>query len=103
MVEGKGAKIIYSAPFSPDLKPIENFFSVYKYFLKKHSNQMMDNWEVVHFNAFTPVNRDMGIKYYRRCGIAGATEMKTTDEIQTKIKNDIALFVIITIVMNLIK
>ena len=28
MIEEKGAKIIYSAPFSLDLNPIENFFSV---------------------------------------------------------------------------
>ena len=72
--------------------------------MKKHtSNEMVDNWETVHFIVLASVDRDMGTKYYRRCGIPGATNLKATDEMQTRIENDIAMFLITMIVMNLIK
>lgn len=34
-IEDDGAKIVYTAPYSPDLNPIEFFFSVYKAALKR--------------------------------------------------------------------
>ena len=35
MIMATGAKIIYTAPYSPDLNPIEYYFGVYKSYLKK--------------------------------------------------------------------
>ena len=68
LIEGKGAVILYTAPFLPDLNPIENFFSVYKRYLKKYNDDMIRDWERVHLEALGSVNRDMGIRYFRRCG-----------------------------------
>ena len=98
MIEEKGAKVLYTAPFSPDLNPIENFFSVYKSFLKKHNDEMIENWEAVHLQALASVDRDMGIKYYRRCGIPGSKKMKTKEE-TASLNNVAAIFIIIILII----
>ena len=103
LIESKGAKILYSAPFSPDLNPIENYFGIYKAFLKKHNDEMVENWEAVHFQALTSVNREIGISYFRRCGIPGSMTLKTENEKNIQLKNEIAMFVIVIIVMQALK
>ena len=87
LIEGTNAKILYSAPFSPDLNPIENYFSVYKRYLKKNSDEMRSNYEKVHQEALGIVNREIGIKYFRRCGIPGANLLMTMEE-RKKYNND---------------
>ena len=42
LIESTGARIIYSALFSPDLNPIEIYFSVYKRYLKKNFDDMLN-------------------------------------------------------------
>ena len=79
-INATGAQIIYAAPYSPDLNPIENYFSVYKAYLKKYSTQMKLCWASVHREALTQVNRDMGIRYFRRCGIPGSDNVYTKVE-----------------------
>ena len=79
-IQNTGAQIIYSAPYLPDLNPIENYFSVYKAHLKKYSVQMKLNWNSVHNDALRKVNRDMGVRYFRKCGIPGSTNVYTTLE-----------------------
>ena len=39
LIEGAGAKLIYTAPYSPELNPIEFMFSVYKAGLKRRTGQ----------------------------------------------------------------
>ena len=75
-----GALLIYGAPYSPHLNPIENYFSLYKKYLKRNNSRMHDDWENVHFEALLTVDRDIGIKYIRRCGIPGSQLMLTEDE-----------------------
>ena len=82
MIEETGAVVIFSAPFSPDLNPIENFFSLYKKYLKRNNDEMLENWELVHQRALGCVDRDAGIRYFRRCGISCADKVKTLDEIE---------------------
>ena len=41
---------------------------------------MHDDWHNVHIEALQTVDRDVGIKYFRRCGIPGARMMFTEDE-----------------------
>ena len=66
---GTGAVLIYAAPYSPFLNPIENYFFVYKNHLKTFEAQLQSNWQEVHKNALLKVDRDMGIKYFTRCNI----------------------------------
>lgn len=71
LIEATGAVIIYSAPFSPHLNPIENFFSMYKSHLKLVGEQPRSQWEYAHQSALNCVTRSNGIQYFRSCGIPG--------------------------------
>ena len=81
-IHATGAIIIYSSPYSPDLNPIENFFSMYKAQLKKiGEGTITRDWTTAHLNALGCVSRDNGIRYFRSCGIPGAWELFTTEEL----------------------
>ena len=97
LIESKGAVLLYTAPFLPDLNPIENFFSVYKRYLKKHNDDMIRDWESVHYEALKSVNRDMGIKYFRRCGIPGSRNLLTSEE-RNEINNGLIASIIIVMI-----
>ena len=86
-IANAGAVWIYGAPYSPHLNPIENYFSIYKAYLKRNTFRMHDDWRNVHMEALQTVNRDNGIKYFRRCGIPGARSMFTEDEYKQYIIN----------------
>ena len=79
-ITATGAILIYGAPYSPHLNPIGNYFSLYKKYLKRNCSRMLDDWKAVHHEALLTVDRDVGIKYFRRCGIPGAESMYTTNE-----------------------
>jgi transposase len=81
-IQATGAQIIFVAPHSPDLNPIENYFSMYKAFLKRENfDAYVDsNWRDIHFEALGCVNRDIGISYFRKCGIPGAREIFTAGD-----------------------
>jgi len=72
LIEATGAVIIYSAPFSPQLNPIENYFSMYKRHLKFLGEQPRTQWEYAHQASLDCVNRENGILYFRLCGVPGA-------------------------------
>ena len=99
LIEGKGAVMLFAAPFSPDLNPIENFFSAYKRYLKKHNDDMIRDWERAHLEALGSVNRDMGIKHYCRCGIPGAKKLKTSEE-KRELNNELIIAIIILMITN---
>ena len=52
----------------------------------------------VHLEALGSVNRDMGIKYFRRCGIPGANKLMTTEE-KSNLDNELAIVIIILMVL----
>lgn len=69
VIEDAGAVLIYGAPFSPHLNPIENHFSVYKKYIKRNGERMKDDWQVVHLEALNEGDEDMGRNYFRSCNI----------------------------------
>jgi len=44
LIADAGAVLLYSAPYSPDLIPIEYMFHSWKAFLKRHSTEFFNNW-----------------------------------------------------------
>ena len=54
-----GAVLIYGAPFSPHLNPIEYYFLQFKEHLKQNDRWMLSDWYTVYLEALGVVDRDM--------------------------------------------
>jgi len=48
LIQGAGAILIYSAPYSPELIPIEYMLHQWKAFLKRNHIDFIINWQEVH-------------------------------------------------------
>ena len=64
-----GAVLIYLPPYLPELNPIENYFAIYKGYLKRNQERMIQDWRQVHMEALQQVDYEMGSKYFSRCKI----------------------------------
>ena len=60
-----GAVVIYISPYSPFLNPIENYFYIYKSYLKLNETRMLHNWHEVHMEALNQMNLSKGIKFLK--------------------------------------
>ena len=76
-----GAVLLYGAPFSPHLNPIELYFGCYKAYLKRNNRRMMNDWFSVHREALNCVDRDMGINFFRKLKVPGSYLIATSSEI----------------------
>ena len=82
MIEGTGAYLLYSAPYSPDLSPIEYLFSVYKSNLKRFSRYYeKEEWYELHLHAIREIDEDVSLMQFRHCGIPKSDEILTEDEV----------------------
>jgi len=63
-----GAILIYTAPFSPDLNPIEFCFHQYKACLKRNPFLCRLDWRKAHTHALGSVSRLNMCAYYRKIG-----------------------------------
>ena len=79
-IRATGAVLIYCAPYSPHLHPIELYFGCYKAYLKRNDQQMLHNWRSVHNEALNSVDHDKGIKFFRKSKVPGLYLIPTTDE-----------------------
>ena len=79
-ITATGAILIYGAPFSPHLNPIEYYFSQYKSYLKRNDRRMLSDWYTVHLEALGVVDRDMGINYFRKSKVPGSYKLVTSNE-----------------------
>jgi hypothetical protein len=68
MIEDKGARILYLPPYSPDLNPIELFFSSYKKALQRLGSQY--RWGTCHSLAIESVSPADARNSFFHCGIA---------------------------------
>ena len=65
-INKKGAYLLYGAPYSPDLNPIEKMFSVYKAHLKRHENL---EWTERHDLALAAVSPRIARNFFRKCQV----------------------------------
>jgi hypothetical protein len=74
MVEGRGARLLYLPPYSPDFNPIELAFSSIKAWLRGHRDELNDNlavggsvydalWQAVHSTS-----AESARGWYKHCG-----------------------------------
>ena len=92
LIRATGAYLIYSAPYSPDLSPIELAFNIYKKSLKRHHELFRIDWYSAHQRAISSVTRDICIKEYRKCGIPHSYEVLTEEEQEEDDLNKSGLF-----------
>jgi transposase len=85
LIEGTGAYLLYTAPYSPDLSPIEYMFSVYKSNLKRYSIEYNgDQWYELHLRAIYEIDEVTALKQFRKCGIPYSCDILTPDEFELK-------------------
>ena len=68
LIERAGAKLIFTAPYSPDLNPIEYAFAQYKAYLRKNSRFTAAHPLTAHDLALDAVCRDNMLAYYKHIG-----------------------------------
>ena len=79
-IRATGAVLIYSAPYSPHLNPIELYFGCYKAYLKRNDKRMLHEWRSVHADALNIIGRDKGIKFFRKSKVPGSYLIPTNEE-----------------------
>jgi len=57
------AVLLYSAPYSPDLIPIEYMFHPWQAFLKRHSTEFFNNWYEIYLLAIMSVTPEQGLNF----------------------------------------
>ena len=58
-----GAVLLYSAPYSPYLIPIEYIFLSWKAFLKRHSTEFFNNWYEIYLLAIMSITPEQGLNF----------------------------------------
>ena len=66
LIEAAGAILIYSAPYSPELIPIEFMFANWKAYLKRHNDEFCEDWYTVHLDALRSVTPQMGLNHFKK-------------------------------------
>eukprot|EP00605_Chrysophyceae_sp_TOSAG23-4_P000110 GSChrysophyteH1.ASY1.ANO1.120.1 assembled CDS len=66
MIRERGGKIIYSAPYSPDLIPIEFMFGKWKSYLKRNQAAFNRDWYTTHIESLSCVTKIEGLHYFSK-------------------------------------
>ena len=80
LIRSTGAYLLYTAPYSPDLNPIELCFNIYKNHLKLNNIQFDNDWYIAHLQAIDQIGHDISIKEFRKCGVSFSNEELTSDK-----------------------
>merc|ERR1712028_208356 len=74
-----GEKVVFTAPYSPDLNPVEYMFNSYKSALKKYCRE---EWDVANAYGIESVTLDIARSYFRHCGIPRCENYPSIDELK---------------------
>jgi transposase len=66
LIEDAGAIIIYSAPYCPEIIPIEYMFSQWKAYLKRYRIDYETNWEEMHQFSLLSITPEQGMEYFKK-------------------------------------
>ena len=69
LIEGAGALLVYTAPYSPEFNPIEFMFGEYKKSLKRHSHYNKYDWLAVHQEGLSSVSPNMAKQFFKKCEV----------------------------------
>jgi hypothetical protein len=79
LVESKGARLVYLPPYSPDLSPIELYWSKFKQFLKKAKARTKENLHQAISNAINTITKEDAKAWF---GIAAMLSNKSGNAIK---------------------
>jgi hypothetical protein len=66
LIQSKGAYILYTPAFSPDINPIENMFAIYKACVKRNQALMASNsWYDLHWFSLGTVTPDIALSEFK--------------------------------------
>jgi len=68
LIESKGARVVYLPPYSPDLSPIELYWSKFKHFLKKAKARTKENLHQAISNAINTITKEDAKNWFEHCG-----------------------------------
>jgi transposase len=68
LIESKGARLVYLPPYSPDLSPIELYWSKFKQFLKKAKARTKENLHQAISNAINTITKEDAKAWFEHCG-----------------------------------
>jgi hypothetical protein len=69
LIEGVGAILIYSAPYTPELIPIEYMFHNWKSYLKRNMEDFKRDWYTVHLAGLASIKPQMGLNFFKNTGL----------------------------------
>jgi hypothetical protein len=78
LIRDSGALMINTAPYSPEINPIEYMFSVYKAGLKRRSNQFEMDWFDRHYFSLLDVTPQAALNIFRHCNMPQTPVAETT-------------------------
>jgi hypothetical protein len=65
LIEGAGAVLLYSAPYCPEVIPIEYMFHSWKAYLKRYSVDFNQEWYEVHLAALASISPQQGLNFFK--------------------------------------
>jgi len=78
LIEAAGAKVIYTAPYSPELNPIELCFGQYKMSLRRLRNE--PHW-YAHSQSLKSVTPEISRAFYKHCNVPLCDHFPSQEEI----------------------
>ena len=84
LILATGAILIYTAPYSPDLNPIELMFGNYKSYLKRHYHLP---WQQAHEEGLQYVSPERARAFFRHSKVPYCEHYPTAKELEKQKKN----------------
>jgi hypothetical protein len=99
LIEVCGARIVYSAPYSPELIPIEIMFHQWKAYLRCHNDTFNNiDWYAVHSAALRSVTPQQGLHYFRNTTLDELVENRPLSEsVQLRMENEAVAAAIVAV------
>ena len=88
LIEGAGAMLVYTAPYSPELNPIECMFGECKKSLQRLSHESGYDWMAVHQDSLSVVTPKMAKALFRHCKVPMMKELLEEEELALEKDSD---------------
>jgi len=76
LIEGRGARLLYLPPYSPDLNPIENAWSKFKQFLRAAKARTAEALDQAITAALKTITAENARAWFHHCGYLGTPTLE---------------------------